>query len=47
MKVKVSKQVIKKLRKSDKFVKRNFLKALARLKKGFPFERQRNVHKLK
>jgi len=47
MKVIISKKVLKKIKKSDDFIKRHFVKAFERLKQGFPFERQWNVHKLK
>ena len=47
MKVVISKKVIKRLKKSDDFVKSNFVRSFERLKRWFPFEKERNVHKLK
>lgn len=47
MEVIVSKKVLKKVKNSDSFVKKNFVKAFERLKKWFPFEKEWNVHKLK
>ena len=47
MKVVISKTVLKQLKKSDNFVKKNFVKAFERLQKWFPFEKEWNVHKLK
>ena len=47
MKIVISKEVIKKLKKSDKLVKAKFIQCFERLKIWFPFEKQWNVHKLK
>jgi len=47
MKIVISKKVIKKVKKSDKFIKRKFVETVARLKRWFPFEKEWNVHKLK
>ena len=47
MKVVISKKVLKKVKKSDNFIKTKFIKSFERLQKWFPFEREWNVHKLK
>jgi len=47
MRIVIAKEVIKKLKKSDNFVKNNFINVFNRLKDWFPFEKEWNVHKLK
>ena len=47
MRIVISKKVLKKLKKTDSFVKKNFVKSFERLQRWFPFEKGWNVHKLK